>query len=102
MACMLPDALLTLEERECCKNMANDCEQMGMPESHSCCKVTVRQDDSYLVTHRILPIHFHMPMSGLLNGTVASLPVPLPLAQPRVQAHSPPVSLPETISVLRI
>ena len=52
MACMLPDIALTVEERECCKDMANECGQMDMPSSHSCCKLTVRDIDSYLINAR--------------------------------------------------
>ena len=102
MACMLPDALLTVEERECCKNMANECGQMEMPSSHSCCKVTVRDGDSYLASSRVLPAHSHLVASLLIPRTDFSLPAALPPARPWMQAHSPPVSPPETISILRI
>src|SRR5437879_10432542 len=50
MACLQPDSTLTDEERECCRQMAGDCE--GMPASHSCCKTTVRDNDPYLNSPR--------------------------------------------------
>jgi len=50
MACMLPDSSLTDEERDCCQQMAGDCGQM--PASHSCCQITVRDSDPYLVNPR--------------------------------------------------
>src|ERR1700677_1418733 len=40
MACMAPDAEMTVEERACCRMMKNDCGQMEMPSSHDCCKRT--------------------------------------------------------------
>src|SRR5215831_15557272 len=43
VACMLPDAMLSAEERECCLTMANDCGDMEMPASHACCTVTVKE-----------------------------------------------------------
>jgi hypothetical protein len=43
---MQPDATLTAEEMACCKQMANDCGDMGGQSSgHDCCKKTdVRTD----------------------------------------------------------
>jgi hypothetical protein len=38
MACMSPDAGMTVEERVCCRTMKTDCGQMEMPASHDCCK----------------------------------------------------------------
>lgn len=35
MACMAPDAEMTVEERACCRMMKNDCGQMEMPISHA-------------------------------------------------------------------
>jgi hypothetical protein len=44
MACVVPDAQLTAEEKQCCKEMAGECQPdgSGMPMSHSCCKTTVQ------------------------------------------------------------
>jgi hypothetical protein len=42
MACMLPDAQLSADEMQCCKQMAGDCQSAGMPASHSCCKTVIR------------------------------------------------------------
>src|SRR5579859_6872310 len=38
MACMVPDAPMTSEERACCQMMKNHCGEKGMPASHGCCK----------------------------------------------------------------
>jgi hypothetical protein len=40
MACMAPDTKMTLEERDCCRMMKNDCGQMEIPASNDCCKKT--------------------------------------------------------------
>jgi len=42
MACAIPVAQLTADEKQCCKDMGGDCAQgAGMPMSHSCCKTAV-------------------------------------------------------------
>jgi hypothetical protein len=42
MACAIPVAQLTADEKQCCKDMGGDCAQRaGMPISHSCCKTAV-------------------------------------------------------------
>lgn len=38
MACMLPGAQMTAQERACCRMMHHQCEQMEMPASHGCCQ----------------------------------------------------------------
>jgi hypothetical protein len=49
MACVTPDAQLTVEEKQCCKEMGGDCQpdQSGMPMSHSCCKTTVQPRNDF-------------------------------------------------------
>ena len=101
MACMLPDALLTDEERECCKSMNDDCGQMDMPSSHSCCKVVVRQSDSYLINSRFPTIH-PAPAVMLLVVDVSPSPANAMVTRSPFHGHSPPLSPPDTISILRI
>ena len=102
MACMVPDALLTLEERECCKQMADDCGQMDMPSSHSCCKLVAQQADPYLVNSRFPTIHSVVGLVLFVTTTENSLSLSPARANTGLAGHSPPVSPPETISILRI
>jgi hypothetical protein len=104
MACMLPDATLTQEERECCRQMAGDCGEMNMdmPASHSCCKVTMRDLDPYLINSRACGVQFH-PTVILPHQTAGiSLPQTFSQAEFAMAVHSPPVSPPEDSSILRI
>jgi hypothetical protein len=101
MACMLPDAELTAEERECCKNMVNDCGQMEMPASHSCCKVVGPQTDSYVINSRFPTIH-PAPAVTLLVAADESPLTNITVASSLYFGHSPPASPPDTISILRI
>src|SRR6267142_2275544 len=58
MACLAPDARLTDEERECCREMAGQCDEM--PSSHSCCQPTVTSEhQSFLVAQH----HFQPELS---------------------------------------
>jgi hypothetical protein len=102
MACMLPDADLTGEERECCKSMADDCGRMAMPASHSCCKAVVRQADVYLINSRFPTVHSVSSVTLFVSTIEHSLSATPLQAKTMVAAHSPPTSPPETISVLRI
>jgi hypothetical protein len=38
MACMVPNAQMSTQERACCRVMKNQCGQMEMPASHGCCQ----------------------------------------------------------------
>src|SRR6266436_8687093 len=40
MACMVPNAAMSTQERACCRMMQNQCGQMEMPASHGCCQKT--------------------------------------------------------------
>ena len=102
MACMLPDALLTAEERECCKDMGDQCGQMEMPSSHSCCKPTVREGDSYIISSRFTASHPQLLAVPQIACADILLPTNLSRSNSLVQVGSPPVSPPETISILRV
>jgi hypothetical protein len=101
MACMLPDIALTVEERECCSDMGDQCGQMDMPSSHSCCKITVHEIDSYLINARFAPDHSQPAVVPVLSNDIP-LPAILMQADSQTQGHSPPASPPETIAILRI
>ena len=104
MACTIPGAAMTAVERDCCKRMAHDCGKTGM-KSHSCCQTTPVPDhlsaiksSSDIGSKHLAPVVLH----GLPTmPAVAAVPDSgLSLAAPDI--HSPPVSPPASISVLRI
>jgi hypothetical protein len=53
MACLMPNAELTEQEKSCCRKMANECGSLGMHGDHSCCQKTRQQDAAVVkdVTH---------------------------------------------------
>jgi len=101
IACMLPGAVLTVEERECCDAMASDCGDMDMPASHSCCTVTVHEAGPYLVKASFSSNH-SQSAAVLELPQKATSAAGLTLVKSWVVTHSPPLSPPLTISVLRI
>ena len=45
MACAIPGAVMTAAERDCCKQMANQCGHSGMAKSHGCCEIQTAPND---------------------------------------------------------
>jgi len=92
---------MTADELECCKQMAEKCGSMDMPQSHSCCTTKVQSSstpaivrNSSVVTHVLTAI-----------GTVELLPNRPISTTPAFQwlsIGSPPVSPPHSTPVLRI
>jgi hypothetical protein len=102
MACMIPDAQMSSQERACCRMMKNQCGQMEMPASHGCCQKAPRSmhdnalDTKAVTLHRVLvPVSWLAPF-GLVTPTIS---VTAWVEQPE---DSPPKSPPSTISILRI
>ena len=105
MACVMPATAMTAAERDCCKRMAQECGK-GMSKPHSCCQTATVPD--------LLPAM----KSSASDGNSKHLALVLVHALPPIQTvammpesgsspwavdiHSPPVSPPVTISVLRI
>ncbi len=102
MACMVPDAPMTNEERACCRMMKNQCDQQGMPASHECCKkIPASVYDKALKTNAIAlrPVAIRaiwLTASELLN------PTSVVTGWTEHLDYSPPKHPPSTISILRI
>ena len=105
MACTIPGAAMTAVERDCCKRMAQECGKTGMKQSHSCCQTTLVPDHLSALKSSSDVGSKHLALV-VLHGlpslpTIAAIPeFGLLLSAPDV--HSPPVSPPASISVLRI
>lgn len=99
LACYMPDAQLTAEERDCCRQMADMCGRGQMPSSHSCCKTTLRSSDDARVedTHTVAPIMQVSP--AVIHQRVG---VPVLVGIPVTISVSPPESPPRSLPVLRI
>jgi len=105
MACLLPRAALTASERACCRKMASQCEQAGMPKSHSCCQRTATLGDLSLIKASspkptqlaLIAVHHLLNVAQAIpNGTFPSL------LHSDSEIHGPPGLAFVTTSVLRI
>ena len=102
MACMTPDAQMTVEERACCRMMKSQCGQMEMPGSNDCCKkVPAAAHDNALKTDTV---SFHPAVFVTLWVSSFDFFAPQAVAEgwlPRPE-DSPPKSPPSIISSLRV
>jgi hypothetical protein len=105
MACLVTAAAMTEAERECCKRMAHDCGNSGMMKSHSCCQSTTVP--SHLATINSSfegnSTHLGLVFAHALPPMLRIAMIPEFGSSPwAADIHSPPISPPVAISVLRI
>ena len=102
MACMVPDAQMSAQERACCQMMKDQCGQVEMSASHGCCQKTpqsihINALDTKMVTfHPVVVLVIWQTAAELLNPTTV---VAEWIDRPE---YSPPKSPPTAISILRI
>jgi hypothetical protein len=102
MACMVPNAEMSAQERACCRMMKNQCGQMEMPASHGCCqKAPPSVHDNALGTKAaalhpdVVPVVW-LAVSELVN------PASAVIGWVEHSDYSPPKPPLSTISILRI
>jgi hypothetical protein len=104
-ACALPAMAMSAEERECCKRMVQDCGNKGMAKSHSCCQTVsvpdhlpaIKSSSDVGSKHLAVALVHALPPISTIATMLESGSSPW-----AADIHSPPVSPPATISVLRI
>ncbi len=102
MACMVPAARMTPEERACCRMMNHQCGQVQMSKSSGCCqKAPASSLDNALATR---PSASHPIPVSIVWLTASELLNQVPSEAGRFEHadYSPPKSPPSTISILRI
>ncbi|HEY2472490.1 MAG TPA: hypothetical protein VGI45_32195 [Terracidiphilus sp.] len=102
MACMVPGAQMTPEERACCRMMQNQCGQMEMPASHGCCQKapTNLYDTALNASAAVL----HVPAASVIGLDASALFTPEAsiAGWTEHRDYSPPQSPPSTVAILRI
>jgi hypothetical protein len=89
MACAIPVAQLTADEKQCCKDMGGDCAQAaGMPMPHSCCKTAV------LSPHDFRPSSTFSFTAHSMVVNAVEFPIAVSLAEQRGQYASWPPQVP--------
>jgi hypothetical protein len=105
MACAIPDAQLTADEKQCCKEMGGDCGQgaSGMPMSHSCCKTAVQPPHDFRPSSAFSSFAPSCVISTVEFRTALPLAgQPGPLASWLFRAPSPPLATLDASAPLRI
>ena len=102
MACMVPDAAMSIQERACCRLMKNQCGQMEMPASHGCCQKTPLGVHDNALDTKVTTFHpIAAPFVWLAAFELVN-PVSSVSGWVEHPDYSPPQSPPTTISILRI
>lgn len=57
MACMVPGAQMSAQERACCRLMGDQCGQVEMPSSHGCCHKTAPGLQGSAVDTKVVTLH---------------------------------------------
>jgi hypothetical protein len=102
MACMVPNAQMSTQERACCRTMKNQCGQMEMPASHGCCQKTPPSVHDNALDTKTVALH---PVAiTTIWLTAYELLTPASVFAGRVEHadYSPPKPPPATVSILRI
>jgi hypothetical protein len=105
MACVMPAAAMTTAERDCCKRMAQECGNNGMAKSHSCCQTATAPD--HLPAFKSSSDDGSRPVALALAHAILPSPTLIPMTESGLSVreadiHSPPVSPPASIAILRI
>jgi len=102
MACMVPAAQMTTEERTCCRMMNYQCGQMQMSKSSGCCQKTPPSAfDNALATRPSVLHNIAVSVVWLSASEVMNRAPSVPGWVEHTD-YSPPKSPPSTISILRI
>ncbi len=103
MACLIPDAQLSEAEKACCRQMANQCGKMEMPNGHSCCETTVKPQQSAMLKPA-QTLSDHRIILDIAPAAIAASPEQAQAVYSTIRAlrHPPPTAHAPTIEILRI
>jgi hypothetical protein len=103
MACMLPGAQMTEQERACCRMMQGDCGHMQMPSGRACCQKVPQTSNTNAIQWKAPAFH-PVVVAALYVATWEMSPSTLLLAGDvaHPDVSPPPESPPATNSILRV
>jgi hypothetical protein len=103
MACMVPNAAMSTEERACCRAMKSQCGQMdNMPASHGCCQKTAPSVHDTALDTKVVTFHPVVVSVVWLAAFELVNRASTVLGGVERPDYSPPKPPPATISILRI
>ena len=104
LSCFVPQQLLGADMNECCRQMGSQCGSKEMSSPQSCCKSPSQQSPQPYINGS--GEHFQIAPVAVVTAFLPVAPTPILMvadsALTIAQFHSPPLSLSETNSVLRI
>jgi hypothetical protein len=100
MACLSPASSLNAEERACCREMANECGDMDMPSSHSCCK-TLSGPDQNAVAKVSFKLSTQLELAYFVQPLEFSATIPLASHVVAILGRSPPETPTAAFEILR-
>ena len=102
MACMVPNAQMSTQERACCRTMKNQCGQMEMPASHGCCQKAPPSIYANALDTRVTALHPVAITAVWLTASELLNPTAVITGSIEQADYTPPKSPSSAISVLRI
>lgn len=103
LSCFVPRQLMGASENECCRQMGSQCGSKEMSSPQSCCKSPSQQSvQPYIGSGEHSRISPAAAVTAFLHVEPTPILVVADSALTIAQFHSPPLSLSETNSVLRI
>jgi hypothetical protein len=102
MACMVPNAQMSTQERACCHMMKNQCGQMEMPASHGCCQKAPPSVHDNALDTKVIAIHPVSIPAVWLTASELLNPTSVVTGSIEHVDYTSPKSPPSAISILRI
>jgi hypothetical protein len=103
LSCFVPQQLLGADKNECCRQMGSQCGSKEMSSPQSCCKSPSQQSAQPYIN---IGEHSRIAPAAVVTTFLSVEPTPILVvadsALTIAQFHSPPISLSETNSVLRL
>jgi hypothetical protein len=102
MACMVPAAQMSAQERVCCRTMSNQCGQTEMPASYGCCQKTPANLYDHALDTKAADFHpIVVPVIWLAASELVN-PIATVTGWVERPSYTPSKSPPSTVSILRI
>ena len=101
LSCFVPAQLLSAEDHSCCAAMGSQCGSEKMSSPQSCCTSDSDSTQAYAVSGPQSQYRAALPVLAVLAADVEVTPSILFFIATGFESHSPPLSPPETFSILR-
>jgi hypothetical protein len=103
LSCLVPQQLFGADKSDCCRQMGDRCGSMNTSSPKSCCQSPRQGSQPFVSSTSHLQLDSAPSMGAVLPMTPSTAVLDVKNSVPNAELfHSPPVSPPEAVSVLRI